>query len=93
MAERSWARTRIEKPVRNDRFALLDEVLVVVVVVLPFERKKLVLVRAWDGIWFERAWKVSPTFDWASDMAATITPAVSIATENICHRLYLFPHT
>lgn len=38
MAERSWARTRIEKPVRNDRFALLDEVLVVVVVVvLPFE--------------------------------------------------------
>lgn len=26
-------------------------------------------------------------------MAAMITPAVSMATENICHRLYRFPHT
>lgn len=48
MAERSWARNRIEKPVRNDRFALLGEVVVVVVVavVLPFEGEMSVSGRA-----------------------------------------------
>ena len=42
MAERSWARTRMEKPVRNDRFALLGEMLppppppLLLVAVFPF---------------------------------------------------------
>ena len=81
----------MKKPVKKDRFAPLGEVLEVVVV-LPLKSQYQDAPNMGAVRWRGEKHRLL-TLDWASDIAATITPTVSIATEIICHRLYRFPHT